>query len=495
MGTFSYFVVEGPLFLGLGVLSVNLTPFSHSRSQGMAGSLFVLPENGNVIIHRLGNPKVASPLFSAQDDAFVRLMIDNELEASFAEPRELCFEKAGARKALYFDPSKGKAAIVTCGGLCPGINDVIRSIVRTLHREYHAASVLGIRYGLRGFIPKYRLDVQELTIQTVASIHEAGGTYLGTSRGPQPATEVIDALERLNINMLFIIGGDGTMKAAREIDALLQARGSRIAVIGIPKTIDNDINFIPRSFGFETAVDKTVEALRCARTEAMSVPGGIGIVKIMGRESGFIAAHAALAYRDVDFVLVPEVPFELHGERGLLEALEARLAAQGHALIAVAEGAGQNFLPVQEGSDASGNKDLADISSFLMRTFADYFIEHNISYYFKFIDPSYMVRSVPAGSNDRIYAATLAQHAVHAAMSGRTGMVVAEIMDHFVHLPLALVTEKRRKLNPKSSLWRSVLACTGQGQFTASDQKNPEAESAAGNSKGSHNERITCRAG
>ena len=419
-------------------------------------------QDGLMTIPTLGRGGVESPLRAASEDAWARMSIDSELMEECATPLELGLELAGPRRRLYFDPSKVKAAVVTCGGLCPGINDVIRSLVRTLYYEYGIASVLGIRRGLRGLIPRYGLGVVELTPDVVASIHESGGTFLGTSRGPQPADEMADALERLNVSMLFIIGGDGTMKAAAALDAELRRRGSRIAVIGIPKTIDNDINFIPRSFGFETAVDKAVEALRCARTEAMSVEGGIGLVKMMGRESGFIAAHATLAFRDVDFTLVPESPFYLHGEGGLLRALEQRLSRQGFALIVAAEGAGKDLLPRSDTHDASGNAHQADIAALLMREVAADFAGRSIPYYFKYIDPSYTVRSVPAGTNDRIYCALLGQNAGHAAMSGRTGMVVGKIMDKFVHLPLALVAQKRRKMNPKSDLWRAVLACTGQ---------------------------------
>ena len=428
-----------------------------------------LARSGEVNIARLGAPAVASPLRSTDPDSVIHITIDNELVDEFFTPRELVFETAGPRERLYFEPIRSTAAIVTCGGLCPGINDVIRSMVKTLHRDYCVPKILGIRHGLRGFVPENGLNVLKLTPDIVASIHESGGTFLGTSRGPQPVETILQTLARLNVDMLFIIGGDGTMKAARAIDAGLRERAAPLSVIGIPKTIDNDINFIPRSFGFETAVDKAVEALRCAQVEAMSVPGGIGIVKMMGRESGFITAHSALAFRDADFVLVPEVRFALHGKGGLLEALEKRLTVNGHSLIVLAEGAGQDLVAVPDQKDASGNQAPGDIAGFLMREIAVYLETRNIPYYFKYIDPSYTVRSGPAGTNDRIYCATLGQHAVHAAMSGRTGMAVAEIVGKFVHLPFELITEKRRKMNPESTLWRSVLACTGQGDLTAED--------------------------
>ena len=286
-------------------------------------------------IQSLGTPEIDSPLsrnLATAGERRVVFTVDEELVDEGAAPRPMSFELAGPRDRIYFDPSKTKCAIVTCGGLCPGINDVIRAIVMTAYNAYRVPSVLGIRYGLQGFIPSYRYDVRELAPRDVEGIHEFGGTILGTSRGPQSSSEIATALERLNISALFIIGGDGTMKAAASIQQEVARRGKHISIVGIPKTIDNDINFIPHSFGFETAVDKAADAIRCAHIEAASVFNGIGIVKLMGRESGFIAANASLSMREVNFVLVPEVPFSLYGERGLFPALEKCLAAHSHPL-------------------------------------------------------------------------------------------------------------------------------------------------------------------
>ncbi|MFR5646986.1 MAG: ATP-dependent 6-phosphofructokinase [Bilophila wadsworthia] len=390
-----------------------------------------------------------------------------------APRRARILELAGPRDRIYFDPSKTKCAIVTCGGLCPGINDVIRAIVMTAYNAYRVPSVLGIRYGLQGFIPSYRYDVRELAPRDVEGIHEFGGTILGTSRGPQSSSEIATALERLNISALFIIGGDGTMKAAASIQQEVARRGKHISIVGIPKPLTTT-SFHPHSFGFETAVDKAADAIRCAHIEAASVFNGIGIVKLMGRGSGFIAANASLSLREVNFVLVPEVPFSLYGERGLFPALEKCLAAHSHAVLAVAEGAGQDLLSEHETRcDASGNKALGDITGFLRAKIAEYFSAKKIPYYLKYIDPSYMIRSVPANANDRLYCGFLGQHAVHAAMSGKTGMVVANIMDKFVHLPLELVTRKRRTMSVRSDLWQSVLETTGQGDVMGT---SPEPE-------------------
>ena len=427
-------------------------------------------------IRTLGTPKLTSrlPYRTWVDDVPLPIQVDRELCDEFTEPVCLDFEAAGPRKKLYFDPSRAKCAIVTCGGLCPGLNDVIRAIVMEAHHAYHVPSIMGIRYGLEGFIPACGHQPMELTPERVADIHRFGGTILGSSRGPQSAEEIVDSLERSNVSILFVIGGDGSMKAALSISREVQARNLKIAVIGIPKTIDNDINFIPQSFGFETAVYKATEAIECAHTEARGMPNGIGLVKLMGRESGFIAANASLSMREVNFVLVPEVPFSLYGERGLFPALEKCLAAHSHAVLAVAEGAGQDLLSEHETRcDASGNKALGDITGFLRAKIAEYFSAKKIPYYLKYIDPSYMIRSVPANANDRLYCGFLGQHAVHAAMSGKTGMVVANIMDKFVHLPLELVTRKRRTMSVRSDLWQSVLETTGQGDVMGT---SPEPE-------------------
>lgn len=377
----------------------------------------------------------------------------------------LKLEAAGPQRSLYFDPSKAKCAIVTCGGLCPGINDVIRAIVMEAFHNYNVASVVGVQFGLRGFIPEYRHDFIELTPKVVSDIHQFGGTILGSSRGHQPAEDVVDALERANISILFMIGGDGTMKAAKGIVAEIARRKQKIAVIGIPKTIDNDINMVTKSFGFDTAVEKATEAIQCAHVEAVGMQNGIGLVKLMGRESGFIAAQATLALKEVNFVLVPESPFSLRGEQGILPSLERRLQERGHAVIVCAEGAGQDLCRVHEQADASGNPVLGDICQVLKDEIKQYFTEIKTDYGLKYIDPSYIIRSVPANANDRIYCGFLGQNAVHAAMAGKTGMVVSMLQNRMVHLPLALVTAKRQKLNTKSAYWRSVLESTGQEDF------------------------------
>lgn len=416
-------------------------------------------------IPTLGPATHATPLAYGRfidGDSLTSIRLGPDDIEDVAGETDIAFERAGPRAKLFFDPRKVKAAIVTCGGLCPGLNDVIHAIVMECHHNYRVAATFGVRYGLQGFIPRYGHPMIDLTPASVSPIHNTGGTVLGTSRGPQPVEEIVDTLLVRGINMLFVIGGEGTMKAAMKISEEVHKRRAQIAVIGVPKTIDNDINLVTSSFGFDTAVEKAAEAIRSAHTEAVSVRNGIGIVKLMGRQAGFIAAQATLALKEVNYVLVPEAPFALAGDNGLLSSLEARLKDRGHAVIVVAEGAGQHLLSEVDEFDASGNRKLGDIAGFLMKEIGDYLKARNITFAFKYIDPSYLIRSVPANANDRVYCGFLGQFAVHAAMAGKTEMVVSRLYDRYVHVPLPLVTQRSKKLNLASPCWQSVLECTGQ---------------------------------
>ncbi len=376
------------------------------------------------------------------------------------------FEMAGPREQIYFDPSKLKCALVTCGGLCPGLNDVIRSIVLELYHGYGVDNIFGIRYGLRGFISRYGHDLMHLNPEAVRGILDTGGSILGSSRGPQPIDEIVDCLERLNIGILFMIGGDGTLLAAAKIADTIAGRGLKIAVVGIPKTIDNDIFLVSRSFGFDTAVDVATQAIRGAHKESEGYPNGIGLIKLMGRYSGFIAATATLAQQEVNFALIPEVDFDLEGRSGLLQSLEARLNSRAHAVIVVAEGAGQKFFEdTQIDQDASGNIKLKDIGLFLKEKISEYFVSRGIDISLKYIDPSYMIRSLPPNTNDRIFCSALARNAVHAGISGKTRMMVGYWNDRFVHIPMKASAGRRKQVNPRGGLWQNVLDVTGQGSL------------------------------
>lgn len=422
----------------------------------------------------LGPAKIDSPLLTRRSDVIRHFVEEDErVLVNITQPHIneqikqkkplLSFELAGPRRKIYFDPTKLKCGIVTCGGLCPGINDVIRALVMELYYVHGVKTIYGFKYGLEGFIPKYGHELIELTPACVASIHELGGTILGTSRGPQDIGEIVDTMDRLNIGILFMIGGDGTMRAAAKISDEVMRRGLKCSVIGIPKTIDNDIYLVEKTFGFDTAVEKATEAIRAAHTEAIAAYNGIGLVKLMGRHSGFIAAYATLGLREVNFTLIPEVDFDLEGEHGLLEALRRRLEERRHAVIVVAEGAGQKYFADQDlGTDPSGNPRLGDIGKFLVEKIKAYFASIKMPITLKYIDPSYTIRSLPANTNDHIYCGFLAQNAVHAGMAGKTAMLVSRWHNVYVHIPIKMAVTKRKTINPNSALWFSVLETTGQ---------------------------------
>jgi len=302
-----------------------------------------------------------------------------------------------------------------------------------------------------------------LTPDVVNKLCSEGGSILGSSRGPQSKQEIVDFLVEYKVNVLFVIGGDGTLRGAQDIVEEVSARNLHIGVVGIPKTIDNDLEYMDKSFGFETAFAEAVRAVRCAHSEAQGYPNGIGLVKLMGRDSGFIAAFAALAENSVNYVLIPEVPFHLDGKHGLLSCLEDRLSRRGHAVVVVAEGAGQHLMQNDPSAkDASGNPKFGDIGPFLKKVIETHFKSKGRETNIKYIDPSYVIRSVPASPQDAIYCLRLAQNAVHAAMAGKTNMVVGRWHGHYVHLPMRVVTIRRRRVSPQGDLWQTVLEATGQ---------------------------------
>ena len=368
-------------------------------------------------------------------------------------------ESAGPREKLFFDPSRLACGIVTCGGICPGLNDVIRAIVLSLHHHYGVDKVYGFRFGYEGLVRRHGHEPLELTPDAVRRIHESGGTVLGSSRGPQDPAEMVDTLEHLKIGILFVIGGDGTLRGAQAISDEAARRGLAIAVIGVPKTIDNDISFVQTTFGFETAVSEARRATYAANSEAEAARNGIGLVKLMGRDSGFIAAFSVLVDSQVNFCLVPEAPFDL--ER-FLSLLEQRIERRGHAVIVAAEGAGQDLMAPTQGLDASGNVRYGDIGVFLRDKVKEHFKRIGVEISLKYIDPSYTIRSMPASPHDSAFCLLLGHCAVHAGMSGRTNMVVSFWNSQFTHVPISLAVSERKKIDPEGPLWSVVLASTGQ---------------------------------
>ncbi|MBR3568632.1 MAG: ATP-dependent 6-phosphofructokinase [Salinivirgaceae bacterium] len=433
-------------------------------------------ENKDFIVKSLGKGNVESPLvqtlaktaydFTTDND---RILYDNSLnyfkQCGKSKKEPMTLEKAGPRKTLFFEPAKTKVGIVTCGGLCPGLNNVIRSLVNHLYYRYDVKRIIGFKYGYEGLVPKYNHEIVELTPKLVDYIHQSGGTILGSSRGNQDVGQIVDTLDIMNINILFCIGGDGTLRGAHAIHEEIERRGLRISVAGIPKTIDNDISFIERSFGFETAFSVANDIINSAHNEAKGAFNGIALLKLMGRDSGFIAANAALSTQEVNFVLVPEMNFELYGPYGFLKCLRKRLETKHHALVVVAEGAGQNFFDVKEQQkDASGNIKKQDIGVFLRDKIIEEFTAKKFPYALRYIDPSYIIRSAPANANDSKFCNILAQNAVHAAMAGKTDFVVGYWKHQFTIVPIPIAVAERKKINLNSDFWWNVLEATGQPQ-------------------------------
>ncbi len=430
------------------------------------------PKQYTLNVERLGECSIDSPIrnrdFIEEDERI--LVTENVQNLKVATERlglTPSFERAGPHHKIFHDPAWSRVAIVTAGGLCPGLNHVIKGLVEILVCDYGIKTIYGIRYGYAGLIPRFGYEPIMLNTDNVDTIHENGGTMLGSSRGQQDTGEIVDTLARMNINLLFCIGGDGSLRCARDIAEECKRRKLSVSVIGIPKTIDNDLHFVGRSFGFETAVCEATPIIQAAHTEAKGTFNGIGLVKLMGRDSGFIAAYASLANPVVNFCLIPELEFEMDGPNGLLAALERRFdSGKDHAVIVVAEGAGQRHISDEsERKDASGNVLKKDIGEYLKQRISSHFMKAGREASVKYFDPSYTVRSVPAKGTDAIRCYMLARNAVHAAMAGRTNCVVGNQDDWYTLVPIRLATIERQKVNLNSDLWRALLDATGQNIY------------------------------
>ncbi|MBI5418671.1 MAG: ATP-dependent 6-phosphofructokinase [Deltaproteobacteria bacterium] len=375
---------------------------------------------------------------------------------------DLLFEKAGPREFLCFPPRETRAAIVTCGGLCPGMNNVIRSLFYALSHNYGIGEILGIRYGFRGFNTSHGIPPVRMTPAYVENIHKHGGTALGSSRGPEDPRVIVDFLEKGKIQLLFCIGGDGTQRGAHTIYEESRRRGFPLSVVGIPKTIDNDILYVWQTFGFSTALEKARDFIGSAHEEARGAPNGVSIVKVMGRDAGFIAAGATLASQEVNFTLIPEVSFELDGPGGFLEVLKQRVLDRKHAVIVVAEGAGRNLLGGPVGCDASGNPKYPDVGIFLRNAIAAFFERSGIPLNLRYFDPSYLIRSAPANIDDSLLCDQLARNAAHAALAGKTDVLIGYWHNTYIHVPIPTAIAGKKQVGPESELWASVLAATGQ---------------------------------
>ena len=443
------------------------------------------PERYSFDIETLGVCTIASPV---REHEFVqageRIYLSENTsycrQAAERIGREPTFERAGPVETIFHDPSWTRVAIVTAGGLCPGLNNVIKGLVEILTYDYGVKTIFGIRYGYAGLNPALGYQPIMLNPDVVDTIHEVGGTLIGSSRGAQPVDVMVDTLVRMNINVLFCIGGDGSLRCAADMADEVRRRGLKISVVGVPKTIDNDLMFVGRCFGFETSVAEAAKVIRCAHVEAKGTPRGIGLVKLMGRDSGFIAAAASMANPVVNFCLVPEMPFTLDGPGGLLAALESRFAAgKTHAVIVAAEGAGQDLVAGEERRDASGNVLKKDIGEYLKSRISAHFKEKGVVSSVKYFDPSYTIRSCPAQGTDAIRCYMLARAAVHAAMAGRTNCVVGNLGESCALVPIRLATIRRQKIRTDREMWRSVMDATGQEFYFGGSARDERAGFAA----------------
>ena len=424
---------------------------------------------GRFSIENLGEATHPSPIeraegfgFTGDDERIAYNPYYSIADLREPKPLEEGFEVAGPRAKIYFNPAQTRTAIVTCGGLCPGINAVVRGLVLQLWFRYNCRDILGIKYGFGGLAAASEPPIG-LDPDVVADIHMQGGTMLGTSRGSPTAAEIVDRLVHHGIDVLFTIGGDGTMRGATAIWNEIKRRGLRIAVVGLPKTIDNDIPFVRRAFGFETAVSVATQSVHSAHVEATGAPHGIGLVKLMGRNAGYIAATTCLAAGQANICLIPEVPFSLNGPTGLLQLIEDRVKTRRHCVIVVAEGAGQQFFTgKQQEMDASGNVKLGNIGTFLQEQISAHFRSRNLDFTLKYIDPSYLIRSAPANPTDQLHCARLAQSAVHAAMAGKSGLLIGYWHGLMTHVPMAALAGLKQSINPPGETWFNVLETTGQ---------------------------------
>jgi len=359
--------------------------------------------------------------------------------------------RGNACKHIWWEPKKVKAALITAGGLCPGLNSIIQGVTNCLWRDYGVRQIVGITAGYNGLSDPAKHPSMLLTPELVEDIHMRGGSILKAGRGGFNAAKICETLRAGGYTHLFVIGGDGTQYAGHLLYVEARKQKLPISVVGVPKSIDNDVLFVDRTFGFDSAVEAAAGVIRNGWVEATSCPNAVGIVKLMGRDAGFVAAHAALASNLVDLVLVPEVEVEMED---VLQFVDATLAHKGHMVVVVAEGAGQAHVATGQ-KDASGHTVYGDVGVYLRDTLNKHLKPKGGRTFY--IDPSYIIRSVPPTPNDHIYCARLANNAVHTAMRGYTGVCVGAIHNIIVILKSKLIASGKKQLKIKSSTWQSCV--------------------------------------
>ena len=390
-----------------------------------------------------------------------RVLLDDTLgvakRRSAGTPAELpAFNPGGPREKLYFEPSTVTAAIVTCGGLCPGLNNVVRALVLQLANAYGVKSILGFRNGYSGLTDTSA--PLALTPELVRDIHNRGGTILGTSRGGQEPAAMVDTLARHRVDMLFVIGGDGSLRGAQKIaakppPATAARRGGHPEDHRQRHSVDRPELRLPD----RVRPRRRVDPRRAHR----------GRVHRRRRGTGQADGPAQRLHRLLCDTRQPRSRLR-PDPRSLLPARQLpALPAQARRSAGARSrgrrrGRRAGAVPRSAETDASGNARLGDIGALLRERVTAHFAQHGTPLSLRYVDPGYAIRSVPANAFDAVYCARLAQAAVHAGMAGFTSMVVARWHGRFIHLPIALATATRNQVDPHGDLWMSVLEATGQ---------------------------------
>ena len=409
--------------------------------------------DGKKIKNPLKNNDAFKDSYFVEEDTLIKTNIIKTTDSD----EENYFVRAGPRKEIAWDPIHTKVAIVTCGGLCPGLNTVIRELYITLHHKYGVKFVYGVKNGYKGF---YSDNLVRLDDDIIRDIHHKGGSILGTSRGGTDVKKIVDSIAHRGISHLYAIGGNGTQKGLFEINKEIKKRGLCVSVVGIPKTIDNDLCIIDKSFGFDTSVQEAQRAIQAAKVEIEAFNNAVGIVKVMGRNSGFIAMYSSLASKDVDCCLIPEIPFDIEYDHGVLHYIKECLHKKDKILIVVSEGAGQHYIndPV--------NKNLNDFGIWLCEV-----VRSNVpNVCIKYIDPTYTIRAITPNASDSIYCTILAQSAVHGAFCGYTNFIVGPVNGKHAYIPLQMAIHETNTVSEDDRMWFRLISANGQPSFVTSEQ-------------------------
>jgi 6-phosphofructokinase 1 len=454
---------------------------------------------------------------------------------SCAVKGQLTFAEAGPRNMLRFPGHHKKllkVGVLVSGGIAPGINAVISGIVQR-HVLYHTPQitdlrvpgktprsytlqVFGFRNGFAGLLAGddvtvlYDSDSPDEKLRAhLRRIANRGGSEIGTSRyddllstadpdkREKDLDQVAENLANRHFDILYVIGGDGSMRAAHATWKRSRDNGKSLSVIGVPKTMDNDILWVWQSFGFLSAVEKAREALQQLHTEATSNPR-LCVVQLFGSDSGFVVSHAALASGVCDAALIPEVPFTM---KKLADYITERLSKRfrpgaggqsPYGMIVMAETAvpqdAEDYLSdpevdldenekaaiqafVSKGCRVHGQTPdelrtggLKVVSRVLQKRIREMKVDDAYWADFRVFtnEPRHLLRAIPPSASDVAFGQRLGVLAVDNAMAGYTDFMISQWMTEYVLVPLDLVVLGRKRVPPNGIFWKSVVASTGQ---------------------------------